>query len=193
MAKESEDLSQIKSREDLPSIKRRETLPIGTVLMYNGGGIANVPNRLSQIGDEVGDTITLAGWYVCNGKGSTPDLIDKFIRSEVSSGNTGGSDSVVLSANQVPTHTTGIQSVGHNHSASEDTHNHPINIMKFGSGAVGVATGALLHHSGTASATHSHTIGNESANHTHTYKNDAQVDIDNKPNYYSLIFIIKLE
>jgi len=49
-------------------------LPIGTVLMFNGANI------------------TLPGWYKCDGNNGTPNLVDKFIRSEAASGNTGGLD-----------------------------------------------------------------------------------------------------
>ncbi|MBD3229520.1 MAG: hypothetical protein GF329_15150, partial [Candidatus Lokiarchaeota archaeon] len=73
-----------------------DSLPIGTILMYNGSGIANVGSRSSQIGDEDSDNIKMEGWYVCNGNSSTPNIIDKFVRGESVAGNMGGSDSHTL-------------------------------------------------------------------------------------------------
>jgi hypothetical protein len=70
----------------------QQVLPIGTVLMYNGTGIADVETRTEDIGERTGDSISLLGWKVCNGLAGTPNLLNKFIRSMSASGNTGGSD-----------------------------------------------------------------------------------------------------
>ena len=81
-------------------------LPIGSVVMYDGTEIANVATRDEDIGDDVGDTISMPGWKVCNGvSGYTPDLIDSFIRSEIASGTTGGADTHTLTQAQMPAHT----------------------------------------------------------------------------------------
>ena len=78
--------------------------PIGVIWMYDGAGIASADTRTTQIGDEASDTISMAGWYVCNGQSSTPDLRNKFIRSESASGNTGGEDTHTLTINEIPSH-----------------------------------------------------------------------------------------
>jgi len=88
-----DDTSASEIRE---TISAQQTLPIGTILMYDGTGIADVSTRTEDIGDREGDTISLPGWKVCNGNGGTPNLLNKFIRSEASSGNTGGSDDAVV-------------------------------------------------------------------------------------------------
>jgi len=79
----------------------QEGLPIGAVLMYKGASWVN--------------NSTLPGWYKCDGDNGTPDLRDKFIRCESTSGNTGGSDDGVATHN----HTSEVQSANHKH-----THDH---------------------------------------------------------------------
>jgi len=62
-------------------------LPIGTVLMYRGSALGgDLSTRTEQIGDHGSDTITMLGWYVCNGQSGTPNLINKFIRCEATVG-----------------------------------------------------------------------------------------------------------
>lgn len=75
--------------------------------MYDGTGIVDVDTRETQIGDEGGDTIEMSGWFVANGQASTPNLIDKFLRGEVASANTGGSDDAI-----VVEHTHQLRGVG---------------------------------------------------------------------------------
>lgn len=89
----------------------QEGLPIGTVLMYHGAGIANVATRTEDIGARGGDTIKLTGWKVCNSYAGTPNLLNKFVRCQTSSGATGGSDNGVATHN----HTSQIQSTNHHH------------------------------------------------------------------------------
>ncbi|MFW9867445.1 MAG: hypothetical protein ACFFEN_15220, partial [Candidatus Thorarchaeota archaeon] len=183
-----------------------EYLPIGTILMYNGDGITNVGNRSTQIGDEPGDTITMTGWYVCNGKESTPNLIDKFIRSETASGNTGGYDSITLEKENLPSH---------NHSASCDNNKHSHNCNDAGlhshrlSSNPGIIIGGYWN-AGLANdpnrgawkddktiikeaGLHNHSLVDDTHNHNITIDNTGGGNaIDIKPVYYSLIFIIKL-
>ncbi|MFX1476732.1 MAG: hypothetical protein ACFFCI_01245 [Promethearchaeota archaeon] len=190
-----------------PNRKPREYLPIGTILMYNGIGIANVGNRLTQIGDEPGDTITMSGWYVCNGNASTPNLIDKFIRGETASGNTGGNDSLTLEKENLPTH---------NHSASCDNNTHSHNCNDAGlhshrlSGNPGIIIGGYWN-AGLANdpnrgawkddkmiieeaGSHNHSLVTDTHNHNITIGSSGGGDaIAIKPAYYSLIFIIKLK
>ena len=66
-------------------------VPIGTIVMwsnYNGAGIPS-------------------GWALCDGQAGRPDLRDRFVvgsGNSYSIGNTGGSNSVTLSVNQIPSH-----------------------------------------------------------------------------------------
>ncbi len=196
-------------------------LPIGTVLMYNGIGIANVSARTVEIGAEPGDTITMVGWFACNGNVSTPNLFNKFIRGESSSGNIGGSDNsvnvqhnhVAGSGNQSASHihATGIQSANHSHTInSGGVHNHDIGKnpnAAVGSGCyVMVPTGGVMdstaiksagahgHPVGNQLASHSHSVGNQLASHSHgiTVNNAGVSGVGaNKPQFYSMIYIIR--
>jgi len=114
------------------------TIPIGGIIMWSGA-IASIPT----------------GWALCNGSSGTPDLRDRFIvgaGSGYSVGNTGGSNSVTLTTDQIPSH---------NHSASTNTagnHSH--------SGSTGSA-GSHGHSGSTSSAGgHSHSINDPGHFHT---------------------------
>lgn len=70
-----------------------ESFPVGAIIMYDGSFVNNV---------------TMKGWYICDGNNGTPNLVNKFIRSEAVSGNVGGSDSHTLTEAEIPHHTHGI-------------------------------------------------------------------------------------
>jgi microcystin-dependent protein len=116
-------------------------VPKGGIIMWSGA-LASIPQ----------------GWALCNGANGTPDLRNRFIvgaGSTYSVGNTGGTDSVTLTAAQMPTH---------NHSAST---------AAAGAHSHGGSTGANGGHGHTASSgaagAHSHTATTSSAGaHSHT-------------------------
>lgn len=64
-------------------------LPIGSIIMFNG---TTIPD----------------GWHICDGTEGTPNLIGKFIKADSTSGNTGGSNSVTLSSDNLPPHSHSI-------------------------------------------------------------------------------------
>jgi len=75
------------------------TIPVGGIILWSGGG-GNIPS----------------GWALCNGQTSngqlTPNLMDRFVvgaGSAYSTGNTGGSSSITLSAAQMPSHSHNFQ------------------------------------------------------------------------------------
>lgn len=152
----------------------KDGLPIGTVLMYNGTGIANAASRSSKLGDDGGDTIDVSllrgDWYVCNGNASTPNLQNKFVRSESSSGNTGGEDTHILTEAELAEHTH-----------IQNQHRHKVFYQLIG---YSHTTGIGVHNSG-------YTVDSDYA--TATNQNTGSGDAhENKPSYYSLIFIIKM-
>lgn len=147
------------------------SLPVGTVLMYSGIGIANVATRSVDIGDDGSDTISMPGWKVCNGNASTPDLINKFVRGEAASGNTGGEDTHVLTEAELAQHTH-IQNQ-HRHSyTSTNTSNGYSDTLGEGDGSAGAT----------------YWVDYETPTNQNTGSNAAH---ENKPAYHSLIYIIR--
>jgi microcystin-dependent protein len=72
----------------------QSVLPRGTIVMW-GGAIGNIP----------------AGWQLCNGSNSTPDLRDRFVvgaGNSYGTGTTGGASSVALSTSNLPAHAHGF-------------------------------------------------------------------------------------
>ena len=118
----------------------------GMILMYTG-------------------TTAPTGWALCNGSNGTPDLRDRFIvgsGSSYSVGNTGGSNSVNLNVNQIPSHTHSY--VGHTYPGSGAEQNQsggPEDRTSFNVGK---------------------TTGGSGGGQAH----------ENRPPYYALCFIVKL-
>lgn len=80
--------------EEIENLKYRSTanenaianyLPVGSIIMFNG--------LATQIPD---------GWHICDGTNGTPNLIDKFIKAGNVAGQTGGSNSVKLKEEHIP-------------------------------------------------------------------------------------------
>ena len=148
-----------------------EYLPVGTVLMYNGSGIANAGSRSTPLGDEQGDTINMPGWYVCNGNASTPNLLNKFVRAEAASGNLGGSDTA-----------------NHNHSAGS-----LVAKVHVDNTTVTVGRVAAAQWTGTETVSGASTTTKNPVWGAGLKGNSATRNINNRPAYYSLIFIIRME
>ena len=69
-------------------------------------GATLIPHGLIAMWSGVFDEIP-SGWALCDGNNGTPDLRDRFIvgaGAKYSVGDVGGSDSVTLTANQMPRH-----------------------------------------------------------------------------------------
>lgn len=162
--------------------------------MYNGVGIDNVQFRTEQIGDDPQDTISMVGWFVCNGFASTPNLFQRFIRGDVVSGTMAGSDdAIVVQHNHVASsenqsashsHSIGNQSIDHIHGAGSQSFSHSHVITSDGahvhsmkgnpdlettgtSGFRAILIGALRADIIASAGAHTHPIGDESASHSH--------------------------
>lgn len=133
------------------------------------------------------DTIP-SGWHLCDGTNGTPDLRDRFI---VGAGNgyivgaSGGSNSVVLNVNQLPshTHTVTMNNAG--------THNHRVeNVPK----KVSDGTNGSWRVAGVSNSTTDYTTTNN-GDHTHSItiaNTGAGGGHENRPPYYSLAYIMKI-
>ena len=138
-------------------------LPSGVIVIWSGSASA-IP----------------AGWYLCNGTNSTPDLRDRFVvgvGSTYSVGNTGGSKDAVLVSH---THTATVTDPGHTHSINNST-----NVLR----ALGGANG-----SNAGSNWRNDTISNNSATTGITVSNSTEGVSGtnaNLPPYYALCYIMK--
>ena len=134
----------------------------GEIKMYNGL-LNNIPE----------------GWHICDGTKGTPDLTDRFIVAGTSTGPTDVrplselKNGILIETSNLPTDTFTTNSSGsHSHSYIG------------GNGSGGEESGG---------SNSSNTTG-ESGEHTHTFRinNGSQERLKTIPNYYTLIFIMKL-
>lgn len=168
-----DDITDVRTFATSPS-----AVPRGVVTMWSGSANA-VP----------------LGWALCNGTNGTPDLRDRFVvgaGGAYTSGDTGGQDTVTLTAAQMPTHThtgpshdhgVGTLALGndsHSHTAnSAGSHNHDdkgSSIILNAPTQQNIASGSNHHTSGAADTgsngahthstttdTHSHSISGKTA------------------------------
>lgn len=151
------------------------------------------------------------GWALCDGTNGTPDLRDRFIvgaGGEYTVGDTGGAKEVTLTTEQMPkhSHTGSTNSAGaHTHTGTTNTageHSHGYTRY---SGITRVSQITLVANAwiGTTTANtssagaHSHTLNINSAGaHTHTVTTNETgggKPHENRPPYYALCFIMRVE
>jgi len=107
----------------------------GQITSLTQGGGASIPNGIIVMWSGSASSIP-SGWALCNGQtvgsSATPDLRGMFIVGSggtYSTGDTGGSESVVLTTSDLPSHTHTISAHTHNignHGHSVDSHSHNI-------------------------------------------------------------------
>jgi len=171
------------------------TIPSGVILMWSGS-VATIP----------------AGWVLCDGNNSTPDLRNRFIvgsgtGSSYAVGATGGSDSVTLSTTQIPGHThtfsatTGNMSANatHTHTINDPGHSHTYTVVNNATNFQVGETAAGYYTVTTTSTGASGTgisINSASVQHTHTVSGTTDstgggLSHENRPPYYALCYIMK--
>lgn len=133
------------------------------------------------------DTIP-SGWHLCDGTNGTPDLRDRFIVGAGSGyvvGASGGSNSVVLNVNQLPshTHTATINNAGiHNHSYTYTSATEYVHSGTSGGHYAPLQRSSTEYTGNAGSHKHEVTINNTGAGGGH----------ENRPPYYSLAYIMKI-
>ena len=162
-------------------------MPVGAITMWQG-------------------TTPPGGWALCDGTNGTPNLQGKFIvgydpadTDYNSIGKGGGENFVTLQLNHLPSHTHGINDPAHTHAASLD-HRHTYTIEEYTSR---LSTKAMVNNGGSPSFQQSVTTSTSSfsasvgispstiGTTTVGYTGGGQ-PIDNRPPYYVLAFIMKI-
>jgi hypothetical protein len=164
--------------------------PKGTVLMYDGTGWA--------------DDSTIPGWYSCGGQttpyGKTPDMLNRFIRGATANGY-GGNNAVPPPA---PPHKHNINNTPRLNSESMEQHGHEISVAMLPSSGYGFTAkntswdtnvGLGPDKTSTQRTLTISRISPESHTHSITavigYAGQGNA-LDIRPDYYRVIFIVKM-
>jgi len=165
-------------------------LPLGTILMYHGTGIATPTTKNNEISVANGDSFDMLGWHVCNGLGGSTDLSSKFLRMEMTAGNTGGDDSApyishshTLVSGGAHAHSTGIESSRHRHTYC--------NYWSTGFGGLDTGGSYGCTQGTTTGNSHSHSLnaGGAHSDHSIGYSGTSSTSGKNVPPCKALIFV----
>lgn len=150
-------------------------LPVGAIIMFNG--------LASAIPD---------GWHICDGTNGTPNLIDKFIKSGNSSGETGGKNSVKLTQDNIPIHYHQFRNYLTQVNGNGEINDGPITILgdNLVVGHTDDYTKAPTRRAQTADSGYSDIPYIINFTDEFGKKNNDAFDI--QPEYYTLIFIMKI-
>lgn len=184
-----------------PRLDTAQQMPVGTILMYDG--TAWVDNQ------------TMLGWYACTGgtvpndgrpaAGQTiPDLVDRFVMGGSSSGTMGGQNAVT----QILDHahyfsgttatfssSTGSQQQGHSHQQLGNWANGASNnCLSVGPNSNSGVMGVIIPtNTGSDSNNHHHDMTHSHAfSGTTLFPGGSVPSIDNRPQFYTAIFIKRL-
>lgn len=174
--------TQVKGRLTNGAGTTYDAMPVGTILMYNGSSW---------------NEALMPGWKVCNGANGTPNLTGRFIRGGASAGAAGGSDTVTLGVNNLPSHS---HSMNHDHPSintpeGEGAHMHKRTIGSTTGNVdnpnVGLVRRTTLSEYNPGAGTHTHTVNipNYTGNTGYTGSNQAFSIV---PSYYTVIYIMKV-
>ena len=166
-------------------------VPSGGIILWSGV-VGNIP----------------AGWYLCDGNNSTPNLTNRFVvgaGDSYSPGDSGGANTHVHDL-QAHVHATSPTSIAHTHSITHThtytgttgTENNRAGTTGYDSGGNEVADHSHVHtYSGTTDNPNTGSSGAMSANESHDHGNtgvpsvDATNSASNIPLYYALCYIMK--
>jgi hypothetical protein len=108
---------------NIPAANITGTLP--AISGANLTGIAGIPTGVIAMWSGAANAIP-SGWVACDGNNSTPNLVDKFIKSTAAAGSTGGSATTAshtLATGEIPSHSHGIMS---SYSGTHDVNSYPV-------------------------------------------------------------------
>jgi hypothetical protein len=168
-------------------------VPRGAIIMWSGA-ITDIPG----------------GWVLCDGTNGTADLRDRFIMGAGGEGDKGQgiitSNSRIISSQQLPPHSHNCNSVNVDHyhtigSSGDHSHSAVIGVRSGGDWSSG-GSGTINYGQVNGNGSHTHKSecatteeGCSSQNHNHGVNDAGQTrgaEIDFRPAYYRLAFIMKL-
>ena len=158
-------------------------LPKGSIIMFDGS--SSIPE----------------GWAICDGKNGTPNLVGKFIKADNIAGNTGGSNEVKITIDNLPSHDHRLldspietSSAGeHSHTYDRVYNTEAVRGWRAEDGdtpLISAYSGNLNDDSSTSlNLGHTHTVNLQNY-YTSSTGNGDPLNIE--PSYYTLIYIIKI-
>ncbi|NTW76581.1 MAG: hypothetical protein HGB33_02160 [Syntrophaceae bacterium] len=157
-------------------------VPPGAIVMFYG----DIKNSFDEEGKGRKKT-AYEGWQLCNGKNNSPDLRDRFVAAAgniYKMGETGGLDSVSLTANQMPSH---------NHGGVIEGATGPSQTL------MPIVIGNVARQAGFVTATTPASGPNMTASPPHNHKISIEIKSDgkgeaheNRPPFFALAFIMRL-
>ena len=168
---------------DSNTVKGFGTTPLGGIIMWSGSLSNNSP---------IINGVTYTNWKLCTGQSYNgvyaPDLRNRFLvgsGSNYTYNSTGGANTVALTINTMPSHTHTVNSSGN--------HNHRIRVggIHHGWDSTPTTVGADDHSGSLNSVDHTNY---NSFSHTHTiYNTGSGTPHENRPVFYALAFIMRIE
>jgi len=152
-------------------------VPVGGIIMWDGSSTNQIPNN----------------WAICDGNNGTPDLVDRFVMGSSSLANNGLEGGTLASTMPNHSHTATHSHSGSANSAGSHRHTESeeiarVAVRRYDGGTPYSAPSTGDGYTGYA-GTHSHSV---TVNSTDVVTSDAYSAGDNRPPYYTLIYIKRL-
>ena len=174
-------------------------VPVGGIIMWNGS---------------IAEAEALSNWAICDGQNGTPDLRDKFVlgvgssanASTAAKGEAGGSNTIQLSIDQMPSHNHNITDNGHSHgngtlAAATQSITGDVRRISEGFRSQGTCSGVFTKENDgnnniTGSSSTSPVAGfSMDATHTHTFSasgNTGDQGGEARPRNIAMMYVIKI-
>ncbi|MCK5562492.1 MAG: hypothetical protein KAJ51_17965 [Thermoplasmata archaeon] len=162
-----------------------EGMPIGSIILWSG----TIDGNGNPIIGGSSDT----NWHICDGTQGTPDLRNRFVvgsGGSYATGNTGGANGVTLTENQIPGHTHTFSGS----TSSDGAHNHryydkwpSVDSAEHNGKHVGSEDCWDTQRTTSSAGDHSHSFSGTTAS------TGGDGSHENRPPYYALAFIMKIQ